>query len=151
MRREDETRGWRFPGKTGSDVCLGRVGGRPHNLVERPQITNTFSYIYRYRIPGHKNRTWKKNIIMTSRRNILYQPNRKSEYRIETQTHHHLSHHRIHNDANFSVSALMFLTIQGHVTTTNNNVVTGTVELHHQMNPSPHVITPWCFARQRSF
>jgi len=41
MRREDETRGWRFPGKTGSDVCLGRVGGRPHNLVERPQINNT--------------------------------------------------------------------------------------------------------------
>jgi len=40
MRREDETRGWRFPGKTGSDVCLGRVGGRPHNLVERPQINN---------------------------------------------------------------------------------------------------------------
>jgi len=24
--------------ETGSDVCLGRVGGRPHNLVERPQI-----------------------------------------------------------------------------------------------------------------
>jgi len=43
MRREDETRGWRFPGKTGSDVCLGRVGGRPHNLVERPQINNTRS------------------------------------------------------------------------------------------------------------
>jgi hypothetical protein len=38
--REDETRGWRFPGKTGSDVCLGRVGGRPHNIVKRPQINN---------------------------------------------------------------------------------------------------------------
>jgi hypothetical protein len=31
-----------FPGKTGSDVCLGRVGGRPHNLVERPQINNCY-------------------------------------------------------------------------------------------------------------
>ena len=41
MRREDETRVWRFPGKTGSDVCLGRVGGRPPNLVERPQINKT--------------------------------------------------------------------------------------------------------------
>ena len=26
---------------TGSDVCLGRVGGRLHNLVERPQINNS--------------------------------------------------------------------------------------------------------------
>jgi len=46
MRREDETRGWRFTGKTGSDVCLGRVGGRPHNLVERPQINNIPSFYY---------------------------------------------------------------------------------------------------------
>ena len=30
MRREDETRGWRFPGKTGLDVCLGRVGVADH-------------------------------------------------------------------------------------------------------------------------
>jgi hypothetical protein len=52
MRREDETRGWRFPGKTGSDVCLGRVGGRPHNLVERPQINNEVSIITT--LPGYK-------------------------------------------------------------------------------------------------
>ena len=25
---------------TGSDVCLGQVGGRAHNLVERSQINN---------------------------------------------------------------------------------------------------------------
>jgi hypothetical protein len=38
MRREGGTRDWRFPGNWIRRLCLGRVGGRPHNLVERPQI-----------------------------------------------------------------------------------------------------------------
>jgi hypothetical protein len=40
MRREWGERVIGVSRGTGSDVCLGRVGGRPHNLVERSQINN---------------------------------------------------------------------------------------------------------------
>ena len=47
VRREGETRDWRFPGNWIRRLSLGRVGsgsGRPHNLVERPQINNILFY-----------------------------------------------------------------------------------------------------------